>query len=88
MSDQFEINWVDRGTEPKNPPNPHFPEGIHIVPVNVAERSCKAELPYPAKRCGYFTISCKRCGIRVACMTAGRPDDPRSITINCKKLLH
>jgi hypothetical protein len=41
-------------------------------------------LPYPAKRIGHYRIECELCGLRVACTTAGRPDDPRSIRIACK----
>lgn len=87
MSDakgDFEIQWVDSGREPKCPPNPDYPEGIDIPAPSGAAQRCKAKLPYPAERCGMFLIRCKRCGLTASITTAGRPDDPRSITMGCR----
>jgi C4-type Zn-finger protein len=42
------------------------------------------ELPYPAKRCGLFLVICDKCGYSAAITTAGRPDDPRKVTLPCK----
>jgi C4-type Zn-finger protein len=42
------------------------------------------ELPYPAKRCGIYLVVCERCGYSAAITTAGRPDDPRKVTLPCK----
>ena len=82
---QFQIEWIDHGREPRCPPNPKYPDGIDIkadgVPALVAR--CKADLPYPAKRCGAYIVQCRVCGIRVGFTTAGRPDDPRSVEIAC-----
>lgn len=78
------ITWVDAGAEPKNPPNPKYPEGIDLDMSRGAERSCQIALPYPAKRIGYYAIECDQCGLTVAISTAGRPDDPRSARLACK----
>jgi hypothetical protein len=64
-------------------PNPDFPTGID-VDVSEGRTSCTIELPYPAPECGSYIVHCKACGIGVAVTAAGRPDDPRSLTIACK----
>jgi len=85
----FKIEWHDSGREPQCPPNPAFPNGKDI---DIAEGMCregwprcKVDLPYPAKRIGYYMIECEACGSTVVVTTAGRPDDPRSVTMPCKK---
>jgi hypothetical protein len=77
------VTWRDGGREPQCEPNPNYPEGIDLDASDGAARTCVAKLPYPAKRCGHFLVKCRACGSRVACTTAGRPDDPRSIKIAC-----
>jgi hypothetical protein len=81
------IEWLDREREPKVAPNPAFPHGVDIPPAFPERAACKVLLPYPARRVGLYVISCHDCGLRVAVTTAGRPDDPRSATINCKERL-
>ena len=81
----FSIEWLDRGREPQNPPNPAYPNGIDLDDSGGAARTCTATLPYPAKRCGVFLIVCQVCGVRVAATTAGRIDDPRSVKIACQE---
>jgi len=83
MSEQFNIEWDDHHREPKCKPNPAYPEGIDVDVTKGADLKCTAKLPYPAKRCGLFLVTCLHCGIRVGVTTAGRPDDPRSISIPC-----
>lgn len=78
------IEWIDRGREPKCAPNPAFPEGIDVDLSNGAANYCKFDLPYPAKRCGIYVVACEICGVCMACTTAGRPDDPRSMIMPCK----
>lgn len=80
----FDIDWIDLGREPKCKPNPEFPDGIDLDCSAGAKRACLATLPHPAKRCGFYAVECKVCGIRVAVSTAGRADDPRSVKIACK----
>jgi hypothetical protein len=85
---QFIVKWLDGNREPRNAPNPKYPNGKDIdfsrsaIPGSPA---CKLDLDYPAKRCGLYIVECKLCGITVAISTAGRPDDPRSVLIGCKR---
>jgi hypothetical protein len=83
MTGRFEITWHDRGREPTQPPNPAYPDGIDLDVTAGAMPVCQVPLPYPAKRIGYYTVFCKTCRYSVACTTAGRPDDPRSIKLPC-----
>lgn len=85
MSDKrFEINWHDLGREPKVAPNPAYPDGIDMDVTAGQQPNCTTALPYPARRCGYYTVRCILCGYSVALTTAGRPDDPRSLKIPCR----
>lgn len=84
---QFKIDWLDAGREPQCAPNPAYPEGIDIPSPRHGEEGfkfCVVKLPYPAKRCGTYIVECTRCGFFVGVTTAGRPDDPRSIEIECQ----
>jgi hypothetical protein len=76
--------WIDSGREPTQPPNPKYPDGIEIDLANGRDLGCKIALDYPAKRCGYYTLKCDVCGASALITTAGRPDDPRSVTLRCK----
>lgn len=84
MAGKFNIEWVDGKREPQSPPNPRYPNGIDIDLVGQGKSSCKVDLPYPAKRCGFFVIECTLCRYRGVVSTAGRPDDPRSVKLPCK----
>lgn len=84
--ERFDLTWVDRGREPQCAPNPDFPDGTDADLTFGARPACRSALPYPAKRCGYYVVHCKRCKQTVVITTAGRPDDPRSITLACKEL--
>jgi hypothetical protein len=79
------ITWVDGGAEPKNPPNPDYPNGYDLDMSCGAERSCQVGLPYPAKRIGYYDVECDACGLTFAVTTAGRVDDPRSVRLACRE---
>jgi hypothetical protein len=83
MSD-WTVDWIDAGREPQFPPNPAYPKGIDLDLSSGAMIACIKNLPYPAKRCGHYLITCKTCGNRIVVTTAGRPDDPRSVKIACK----
>lgn len=83
----MKIEWHDGGREPQCPPDPAYPTGKDVLLVDGIEK-CATRLPYPARRCGYFTVKCERCGAHVAVTTAGRPDDPRSVEIPCLVLSH
>lgn len=81
------IEWLDSGREPKCAPDPDFPIGEDVNMAMPGRESCKVDLPYPARRCGCFIVECEKCGLRVGVTTAGRPDDPRSLTMACKVTL-
>jgi hypothetical protein len=82
----FKVEWIDHEREPRNPPNPEFPDGVDIdMRGESSAPSCHTKLPYPALRCGYYVVECEICGLRVAVTTAGRRDDPRSIRITCRR---
>jgi hypothetical protein len=83
MSD-FKITWIDHHREPQCPPDPNYPDGIDID-LSGGHLTCAVPLPYPAKRCGAYYVECKTCGTNVMITTAGRPDDPRSVCLPCRK---
>ena len=76
--------WVDLGREPECAPNPAFRDGIDVDISAEGAPACFTELPYPAKRCGFYKVTCGGCGLNVIVTTAGRPDDPRSLRVACK----
>jgi hypothetical protein len=86
VPNQFRIKWHDAGREPQVAPNPAYPNGMDVDASDKSRKHCTVELPYPAKRCGYYVIACLVCRMNFACTTAGRPDDPRSMTVNCKSV--
>lgn len=87
MGDQFSIKATDRRGPPRCPSNPAYPAGKHIQLASPGVPSCSTEIPYPADECLTWIIRCKRCGLAVAITAAGRPDDPRSLTVSCKARL-
>jgi hypothetical protein len=86
VTQAFKIEWRDTGKEPKMPPNPKYPDGIDLDITAGQTPACTVTLPYPAKRIGHYRVECKICGFSVACTTAGRPDDPRSIKMPCRSM--
>lgn len=80
----MKIVWHDAGREPQCVPDPAFPNGIDIDASGGAPAACSTQLPYPAKRCGQYQVTCETCGQAVMVTTAGRPDDPRSVNLACK----
>jgi hypothetical protein len=80
------VEWFDSGREPRVAPNPNYPDGIDIVATTGDVPTCYTKLPYPAKRIGNYEIKCLICGLTVRVTTAGRPDDPRSLTIACRRM--
>lgn len=81
---QFDVIWRDSGRWPQVKPNPDYPDGKDVDGVRKGETGCKVALPYPAKRIGTYLVRCRLCDFTIACTTAGRPDDPRSISVPCK----
>lgn len=80
----MKVTCLDAGREPRAKPNPNYPKGIDLDVSEGAKHTCVAELPYPAKRCGTYVVQCEVCGYSVACTTAGRIDDPKSIKLPCQ----
>jgi hypothetical protein len=85
MTGNKDVQWIDSGREPKVAPNPAYPHGIDLDMSKGRNPSCLIELPYPAKRVGYYAIKCNNCGWTGVITTAGRPDDPRSVRVLCKR---
>jgi hypothetical protein len=86
--DQFLVRFLGTGQKAKHPANPNYPEGVHLNQTGGVEGDgnvCVVQLPWPAKEIGAWKVECTICALRVACTTAGRPDDPRSITVRCNK---
>ena len=50
----------------------------------MGDLQCCMNLPYPAPRCGVYVIICRKCGFKAVITIAGRPDDPRTVTLPCK----
>jgi hypothetical protein len=83
---KFEIEFVSQGKKATQPPNPEYPNGLVITDPTLKPGGlkCQVHLEYPAPCVGTWVVKCNRCGKRVACTAAGRPDDPRVMTIACK----
>lgn len=81
----MKITWHDGKSEPRCQPNPAYPNGIdlELAPNPGEPESCYVPLPYPARRIGHYLVECPRCGKNAVVTTAGRPDDPRSLTMSC-----
>lgn len=86
MRGKLKATWFDGGRWPQSPPNPAYPEGIDFPASSPTLPHCRISLPYPAKRIGHYVVDCATCGMTILVTTAGRPDDPRSVAVNCKVL--
>ena len=82
---KFTCQFLDGGRKATQEPNPEYPKGKD-VDVSRGRPSCYTEVtPYPAPRCGLILVKCNDCGMTVGLTCAGRPDDPRSVTVPCRK---
>lgn len=81
---KFVVEWIDAGKEPQCQSDPKYPNGVDVDVSSGRSPSCKIELVYPAPRIGIYLVRCKFCDMRVACTTAGRIDDPRSVKVACR----
>lgn len=81
-TEQFKVKWLDSGKEAQCAPNPAYPQGRDVI-AGPAVNTCKLSLPYPAKRIGIYLVECTLCGFTMSITTAGRPDDPKSVTLPC-----
>jgi hypothetical protein len=82
----IKVRWIDAHREPQCEPNPKYPKGMDVNLALANERKCcVTTLPYPALRIGAYLVECDICGFRAYITTAGRPDDPRSARLPCRK---
>jgi hypothetical protein len=99
---KFEIRWIDRGHPPRQPANPHYPDGCNLNLTGDGEAKlphpqeaepkvdhCIAQLPYPSghDNVGTWVLRCLICGSVTGVTAASRPDDARSVKIPCKELV-
>lgn len=84
----LKVRFIDRGREPRTPPDPDFLEGRVIDMSSANGPKCMVQLDalqlYPTPRCGYLLVECDVCKTNALITTAGRPDDPRIIVMGCK----
>lgn len=80
----FEVKWLSKGGKAQHPPNPDYPDGIDVDGTKGSYPACKGAVPYPAEGIGVWLCVCRRCDLKMAVTAAGRPDDPRSVTMPCK----
>lgn len=83
----IDVAFNDSGREPTQKPNPAYPEGMDVNLAEPGAKSCTRNLPYPAPRCGTYSIICRTCGYSAIITVAGRRDDPRTIMLPCKNRL-
>lgn len=83
----IDVHFNDSGREPTQKPNPAYPDGMDVRLAEPGAKSCTRNLPYPAPRCGTYSIICRTCAFSAIVTVAGRRDDPRTITLPCKKML-
>lgn len=77
------VTWEGLGRKAQVAPNPHYPEGVALDATGGHPIQCATTLPYPAPECGTYFVECDMCGRRLGITAAGRPDDPRVITLPC-----
>jgi hypothetical protein len=83
--DDFKITWSMHEHEPQSV-NLNCPDGTHVDLSRKRRPACVISVPYPAPpRPGLFRIKCVKCGAYAHVPTAGRPDDPRSIRLACRR---
>jgi hypothetical protein len=78
------VEFEDSGKPPQCPPNPAYPDGIDVDSSGRRLPACRVKLPKVVTT-GLFIVRCDVCHKAVAITTAGRPDDPRSFTMDCKR---
>lgn len=79
------LEWTATGGAAQNPPDKRFPLGVDLDLAGGAVECCVTTLPYPASGIGFHLIRCLACELKVAASAAGRPDDPRTVRVACKR---
>jgi hypothetical protein len=81
----IKIEFISHNRMAECPADPAFPDGVEIdFSDGKPGWVCVHEIPYPAKCCGLWVVTCMECGLRVGITAAGRLDDPRCIKLPCK----
>lgn len=83
MAQSLKLEWVGTGMEALTPADPAHPDGVDLVDGPEALAHCTVLLKYPAPCCGVWIIRCDRCRRSTHVTAAGRPDDPRSVSLAC-----
>lgn len=78
--------WIDRHREPQCEPGDDFPYGKFLDQAQGQFPTCETKLGCPAPRCGYWLVTCDKCGYNVVITTAGRVDDPNGIRVPCLRV--
>ena len=86
MKDDKTIEFIPSGRgKARCASDPAYPNGKAIgCPEEVCD-CCFVALPYPAPECGMWSVECARCKCTVLVTAAGRPDDPVSFYMPCRK---
>lgn len=79
----FDVTFLDSGRTATQKPDPAYPDGMEIDLRHPGQKGCCRNLPYPAPRCGHYVVVCTVCGYRALISVAGRPDDPKNVTMPC-----
>lgn len=86
MSDYLKSQFLTNGRRPRCAANPNFPTGIVVdFRSHPHEPSCATTLSYPLQYGGVHMVECRLCGMAVAITAAGRPDDPHTAILACKR---
>lgn len=80
----IDVIFHDSGKRSTEKSDPEYPNGVPINLATVIQKSCTRNLPYPAPRCGHYAVQCQVCGFAAILTVAGRPDDPKTVTMPCK----
>lgn len=81
----IDVKFNDSGHTATQKADPKYPNGMDInLADNVLQKVCCRNLPYPAPRCGTYSVRCVDCQFTALVTVSGRADDPRTITIPCK----
>lgn len=80
----IDVKFNDSGRTATQPSDPRYPDGQDVSLAMMIQKVCCRNLPYPAPRCGTYSIFCRVCHFTALVTVAGRADDPRTITLPCK----
>jgi len=79
------VTWLDAGRKAQCPPDPMYPNGLGLDLSAGADDTCRTKLRYPAPGVGAWLVNCTICGLTAYITAAGRADDPKLLTVACKR---